>query len=93
MSISRYFNKSGQQQSIVPFIYNAIKTNKIPYVKRITSAGDRLDHIAYEFYNDANLWWVIAAASGIGWWLQVPEGVVLFIPKNITDISQLKDDV
>jgi hypothetical protein len=29
----------------------------------ITTVGDRLDSLAYSYYQDANLWWVIAMAN------------------------------
>jgi hypothetical protein len=29
----------------------------------ITVNGDRLDNLAYEFYNDTSYWWVIAVAN------------------------------
>jgi nucleoid-associated protein YgaU len=29
----------------------------------ITTVGDRLDSLAYQFYRDATLWWVIAMAN------------------------------
>ena len=29
----------------------------------ITTIGDRLDLLAYQYYNDANLWWVISMAN------------------------------
>ena len=28
--------------------------------------GSRLDNLAFEYYNDASLWWVIAQANGLG---------------------------
>ena len=31
----------------------------------ITERGDRLDLIAYEFYKDVSLWWVLATANPI----------------------------
>ena len=31
----------------------------------ITERGDRLDLIAYEFYKDVSLWWVLAAANPV----------------------------
>lgn len=31
----------------------------------ITERGDRLDLLAYEFYKDVSLWWVLAAANPI----------------------------
>jgi hypothetical protein len=35
------------------------------------------------------LWWVIAAASGIGWGMQVPPGVILKIPTEPGDVITL----
>jgi hypothetical protein len=29
----------------------------------ITQYGDRLDNLAYQFYKDVTLWWLIAAAN------------------------------
>jgi len=29
----------------------------------ITTAGDRYDTLAYQFYKDSSLWWVIATAN------------------------------
>ena len=29
----------------------------------ITTVGDRLDNLAYSYYNDSTLWWIIAAAN------------------------------
>ena len=29
----------------------------------LTQAGDRLDTLAHMFYNDVDLWWVIATAN------------------------------
>ena len=29
----------------------------------ITQEGDRLDNLSFEFYNDTQFWWVIAAAN------------------------------
>ena len=27
--------------------------------------GDRLDNLAYKYYNDVSLWWIIAKANGL----------------------------
>ena len=48
--------------------------------------GQRLDILAGQRYGDASLWWIIAAASGIGWGLQVPPGTIVRVPKNLSDI-------
>ena len=48
--------------------------------------GERLDTISGSVYNDSSLWWVIAAASGIGWGLQVPPGTIIKIPINLSQV-------
>jgi hypothetical protein len=46
-----------------------------------------LDSLAYTYYNDPTLWWVIALRNNIGKGkLNVPSGIQLFIPTNINDI-------
>lgn len=49
--------------------------------------GERLDIIAGRVYGNSRLWWVISAASGIGWGLQVPPGTLLLIPSNLGQIE------
>ena len=45
--------------------------------------GDRFDTLAYQFYNDSSLWWVIASANNIhNAVFGLPDGTVLRIPKN-----------
>lgn len=90
MAISRFVNKDGIEINICPYIYRAVSNGLIPADIKMTENGKRLDHYAYEAYGDSSLWWVIAAASNIGWWLQVPPGIRLYIPKNIDDIINLK---
>jgi hypothetical protein len=54
----------------------------------ITTYNDSLDNIAYVFYNDPSLWWIIAEANALGkGTLKVPAGVQLFIPMNFTQIE------
>ena len=46
--------------------------------------ADRLDKLALTFYEDASLWWLIAAANGLGkGTLLVPSGVTLRIPDKV----------
>jgi len=70
-------------------VYNAAKDGSISTEIYITKQGDRLDKIAGDRYGDGTLWWVIAAASGIGWWLQIPSGIVLTIPTSIEQVNNL----
>lgn len=55
-----------------------------------TAIGDRFDTLAVEFYEDSNLWWVIAAANpkyGFSTLLP-PPGAQIRIPSNINTILQ-----
>ncbi len=50
----------------------------------ITTAGDRYDNLADQFYNDYTLWWVIASANNSQRAsLIVEPGIQLRIPGNI----------
>tara|TARA_R110000782_G_scaffold23477_3_gene61408 strand:- start:390 stop:707 length:318 start_codon:yes stop_codon:yes gene_type:complete len=52
-----------------------------------TSTTDRLDIIAYDFYSDASLWWVIAMVNNLpGDSMFPPIGGYLRIPRNIADL-------
>ena len=45
----------------------------------ITQDGDRLDHLANQFYGDVNLWWYIAKANNLNF-MTIPIGTSLRIP-------------
>lgn len=56
----------------------------------ITTVGDRLDSLAYQYYGDATLWWVISTANNNitkGALYPVP-GTQLRIPTDITAVLQ-----
>ena len=93
MAINKYQLVKGKTINVSPFIYKAVENDEIVYDEIVTEAGKRLDHYANEYYGDANNWWIIAAASGIGWWMQVPAGVVLRIPLSLEDVMRIKDNV
>ena len=54
----------------------------------ITTIGDRLDSIAYSYYNDSTLWWVIAMANNNvnKGFIFVDPGTQLRIPTDLTSI-------
>jgi hypothetical protein len=66
----------------------AIKAGSLGYKEMILRGVQRLDTIAGEEYGEGRYWWVIAAASDIGWGMQVPAGTALKIP-NLTDALAL----
>ena len=70
-------------------IYSAVKKGRLGYKRYVTSDAERLDIIAGKNYGNAKLWWIIAAASGIGWALQVPPGTVLKIPNSVGAVANL----
>ena len=81
-------------------IYSVVESGAINYGVKILEEGERLDTIAGQTYDDASLWWVIAAASGIRWSFGIGCGsgidpnnyksdTVIFIP-NLEDVINLK---
>ena len=89
MSVSRYtfakrFNGGAavNPSSAGYKIFNACRNGSLPYTTKILEEGERLDSLAGLLYGDSTLWWIIAAASGIGWAMQVPPGTLLFIPSD-----------
>ena len=67
-------------------IYYACENGGLKHEIYILEEGQRLDQLAGIAYQSSAYWWVIAAASGIGWGLQVPPGTVLRIPNNLADV-------
>lgn len=52
-----------------------------------TELGDRLDTLAYDFYEDSTYWWIIASANNIhGAKFAFEPGTVLRIPQNYIEI-------
>lgn len=70
-------------------IYFAVTSNTISYNTSRLTEGRRLDHIAAQAYGDSSLWWVIAAASGIGWSLQCPAETVINIPSDLNQVFEI----
>lgn len=95
MTIRRYAranilgaNKQYGTSRAIRAIRSGIESGTIRYTTQRSQEGQRLDSIAGMVYGNGSLWWVIAAASDIGWSLQMPPETVLRIP-NLTDISTI----
>lgn len=71
----------------IPAIRTNIELGNIRYTEYVSKEKERLDVLAGKIYSDAKLWWIIAAASNIGFSPQVPPGILLKIP-NIEDIQR-----
>jgi len=61
-------------------IRKGIENRSITYTTYIIKEDERIEQIAGRVYGQSSYWWAIAAASGIGWGLQVPPGTLLKIP-------------
>ena len=68
-------------------VFRTTRYPKIPVsiydVYIIANETDYLDSLAYKFYKDSTLWWVIAQANGIKATLKAPIGLQLRIPTNV----------
>ena len=61
------------------------RSNTDIYIR--SKEGDRLDNLAFKYYQNANLWWVIAQANHIGkGTLNVENGIQLRIPTDLSEI-------
>ena len=50
--------------------------------------GDRLDNLAFTFYDDSSLWWILSTANGIQGKMVLEPGTLIRIPGNISNIIQ-----
>jgi hypothetical protein len=87
MAASRYARTPildfGRQYGTTESINNlraAIKAGTVPTKTLLLRGVERLDTLAGTIYGDSRYWWVLAAASDIGWGMQVPAGTVIRIP-------------
>ena len=52
-----------------------------------TETGDRLDTLAYQYYKDSSLWWIIASANNLhNAPFGLKDGTILRIPINYIEI-------
>ena len=91
--MTRYENASILTSDYRPYYKGKVYPNISPsesdiYV--ITTVGDRLDSLAYSYYQDATLWWIIAMANNniTKGALYPAPGTQLRIPTNISSVLQ-----
>lgn len=76
-------------------------TTKLPIIEPsiddiyiIGQVGDRLDNLAYKYYNRSSYWWILARANNIGNGdLTVPVGKQLRIPQNVESIIETYNEI
>jgi hypothetical protein len=72
-------------------VYTTLTMPSIPYLPNdiyiISQDNMYLDQLAYIYYSDPTLWWIIAQANSLGKGrLSVPAGIQLRIPANPTNV-------
>ena len=93
--MSRYSNTKITRKSLLPkqknnvLSYNTTLYQRIPETNGdlhvISTEGDRLDNLAFQFYGDSNMWWYIAKANDLTA-INIPAGTSLRIPAS-TDFA------
>jgi|TARA_R100000030_G_scaffold60430_1_gene45605 hypothetical protein len=53
-----------------------------------TTVNDRLDNLAFSFYEDSSLWWIIAKANGIKGKTVLDPGIMIRIPGNVSKVIE-----
>lgn len=88
---SRYDNLSSKTLDDGRKVYRSKIYPSIPLrdddIYVATETGDRLDTLAYQYYQNASLWWIIAAANNIhNAPFGLEDGTMLRIPQNYIQI-------
>lgn len=89
--ISRYENNGTKKTVDGRTVYRPKIYPNIPLrdedIYVATETGDRLDTLAFDFYKDSTLWWIIAAANNIhNSPFAFEDGTILRIPQNYIQI-------
>ena len=79
-------DKSGKRVYSTTYYPRIPLNNNDKFIR--TKDGDRLDTMAYRFYKDTSLWWIIAKANGIRGKIALEIGKVIRIPSDITNIIE-----
>jgi len=86
-SILAFGSKYGTSDAI--FAIRTAMANGVLATEEIYIRGtERLDTLAGSIYGDSRYWWILAAASDIGWGLQVPPGTIIKIP-DLASVARL----
>ena len=95
MAFSRYIRESGVERNtksmsvVNAAIRRGVINGTIPVKTVVLEQDRRIDQLAGQIYGSSSYWWILAAASGIGWGLQVPAGTIIIIPDDLGQILSL----
>ena len=88
---SRYENNDSKKLNDGRNVYRSKIYPEIPLrdddIYVASETGDRLDTLAFQYYEDASLWWIIASANNIhNAPFGLKDGTILRIPQNYIEI-------
>ena len=88
---SRYENNKSKKLNDGRNVYRSRIHPEIPlrddHIYVASETGDRLDTLAYQYYEDSSLWWIIASANNIhNAPFGLKDGTILRIPQNYIEI-------
>ena len=88
---SRYENNETKNTNDGRLVYRSKIYPNIPLrdddIYVASETGDRLDTLAYHYYKDSSLWWIIASANNIhNAPFGLKDGTILRIPQNYIQI-------
>ena len=88
---SRYENNNSKKLNDGRNVYRSKIYPEIPLrdddIYVASETGDRLDTLAFQYYEDASLWWIIASANNIhNAPIGLKDGTILRIPQNYIEI-------
>ena len=88
---SRYENNNSKKLNDGRNVYRSKIDPEIPLrdddIYVASETGDRLDTLAFQYYEDASLWWIIASANNIhNAPFGLKDGTILRIPQNYIEI-------
>jgi hypothetical protein len=88
---SRYENNRSKKTNDGRVVYRSKIYPEIPLrdddIYVASETGDRLDTLAFQYYKDSSLWWIIASANNIhNAPFGLKDGTILRIPQNYIEI-------
>ena len=88
---SRYKNNETKKLNDGRTVYRSRIYPEIPLsdndIYVASETGDRLDTLAYQYYENSSLWWIIASANNIhNAPFGLKDGTILRIPRNYIEI-------
>jgi|TARA_B110000305_G_scaffold89067_1_gene100353 hypothetical protein len=89
--VSRYKNNETKKLNDGRTVYRSRIYPEIPLsdndIYVASETGDRLDTLAYQYYENSSLWWIIASANNIhNAPFGLKDGTILRIPQNYIQI-------